>query len=58
VDRPHLLGAPNACKIAVDFALENSAMFGSLTLVGLSLGDYRFSEEKRRRIVEVFSVAR
>ncbi len=58
VNRAHLLGASIGGRIAVDFALEDPAMVSSLILVGPSLSGYRFSDEKRRRVAEIFSVAR
>jgi len=58
VERAHLLGASNGGRIAVDFALENLGMVSSLILVGPSLSGYRFSDEKRRRISDIFSAAR
>ena len=58
VYRAHLLGASNGGRIAVDFALEDPTMVSSLILVGPSLRGYHFSEEKLRRISEIFSAAR
>lgn len=57
-DEVYLLGMSNGGKVALEFALEHSETAAALVLVGPSLGGYRPSEEKQRRVSEVLSVAR
>lgn len=54
----HLIGASSGGGIAVDFALEYPESVRSLILVGPSLSGYRDSEEKQRRVADIFSAAR
>ena len=54
----YLLGISNGGKVALEFALEHPGMVAALMLVGPSLGGYRPSDEKQRRISEILSVAR
>ena len=56
-DEAHLLGISNGAKVALQFALEHPRMVAALVLVGPSLGGYRPSEEKQRRVSEILSVA-
>ncbi len=57
-ERAYLMGIPNGGKVALEFALEHPRMVAALVLVGPSLGGYRPSEEKQRRVSEILSVAR
>src|SRR5215217_7193101 len=57
-DKAYLLGISNGGKVALEFALEHPGMVAALVLVGPSLGGYRPSDEKQRRISEILSVAR
>ncbi len=57
-DEACLLGMSNGGKVALDLALEHPGMVAALVLVGPSLGGYRPSEEKQRRVSETLSVAR
>ena len=54
----YLLGMSNGGKVALDLALEHPGMVAALVLVGPSLGGYRTSEEKQRRVSDILSVAR
>lgn len=58
VGRAHLVGASNGGRISVDFALAYPGMVCSLVLVGSALSGYPMSEERRRSVSEIFSVAR
>jgi len=58
VGQAHLVGASSGGGIAVDFALKYAESVRSLVLIGPSLSGYRESEEKRRRVAEIFSAAR
>jgi pimeloyl-ACP methyl ester carboxylesterase len=58
INEAYLLGISNGGKVALEFALEHPGMVAALVLVGPSLGGYRPSEEKQRRISEFLSVAR
>jgi 3-oxoadipate enol-lactonase len=57
-DEAYLLGISNGGKVALEFSLEHPGMVAALVLVGSSLGGYRLSEEKQRRVSEILSVAR
>jgi 3-oxoadipate enol-lactonase len=57
-DEACLLGMSNGGKVALEFALERPQMVTALVLVGPSLGGYRPSEEKQRRLSEMLSIAR
>jgi pimeloyl-ACP methyl ester carboxylesterase len=57
-DQAYLLGMSNGGKVALELALEHPEMAAALVLVGPSLGGYRPSEEKQRRVSEILSVAR
>ena len=57
-DEAYLLGMSNGGKVALEFALEHPAMAAALVLVGPSLGGYRPSEEKQRRVSGILSAAR
>jgi 3-oxoadipate enol-lactonase len=57
-DEAYLLGISNGGKVALEFALDHPGMVAALVLVGPSLGGYRSSEEKQRRVSEILSVAR
>ena len=48
----------NGGKVALEFALEHPGMVAALVLVGPTLGGHHPSEEKRRRLSEILSVAR
>jgi 3-oxoadipate enol-lactonase len=56
-DKAYLLGISNGGKVALEFALEHPGMVAALVLVGPSLGGYRPSEEKQRRVSEILLVA-
>jgi pimeloyl-ACP methyl ester carboxylesterase len=56
-DEAYLLGISNGAKVALEFALEQPGMVAALVLVGPSLGGYRPSEEKQRRVSEILSIA-
>ena len=58
INEAYLLGISNGGKVALEFALEHPGMVAALVLVGPSLGGYRPSDEKQRRISEILSVAR
>ena len=58
IDEAYLLGISNGGKVALEFALEHPGMVAALVLVGPSLGGYRPSDEKQRRVSEILSVAR
>jgi 3-oxoadipate enol-lactonase len=58
VDDAYLLGMSNGGKVALEFALEHPGMVAALVLVGPTLGGHHPSEEKRRRLSEILSVAR
>ncbi|MDQ3284226.1 MAG: alpha/beta hydrolase [Actinomycetota bacterium] len=58
VKQAHLIGASSGGGIAVDFALKYPESVRSLVLAGPSLSGYRDSEEKQRRIADIFSAAR
>ena len=58
INEAYLLGISNGGKVALEFALEHPGMVAALMLVGPSLGGYRPSDEKQRRISEILSVAR
>jgi 3-oxoadipate enol-lactonase len=57
-DKAYLLGISNGGKVALEFALEHPGMVAALVLVGPSLGGYRPSEEKQRRVSEILLGAR
>jgi 3-oxoadipate enol-lactonase len=58
IDEPYLSGISNGGKVALGYALQYPGMVAALVLVGPSLGGYRPSEEKQRRVSEILSVAR
>ena len=58
INDAYLLGMSNGGKVALEFALEHPGMVAALVLVGPSLGGYRTSEEKQRRVSDILSVAR
>jgi 3-oxoadipate enol-lactonase len=58
INEAYLLGISNGAKVALEFTLEHPRMVASLVLVGPSLGGYRPSEEKQRRVSEILAVAR
>jgi len=58
INEAHLLGMSNGGKVALEFALEHPGLVTTLVLVGPNLAGYRPSEEKRRRVSEILSVAR
>ena len=58
IDEAYLLGISNGGKVALEFALEHPGMVAALVLVGPTLGGYRPSDENKRRVSEILSVAR
>jgi pimeloyl-ACP methyl ester carboxylesterase len=58
INKACLSGISNGGKVALEFALQFPGMVAAMVLVGSSLGGYRPSEEKQRRVSEILSVAR
>jgi 3-oxoadipate enol-lactonase len=57
INEAYFLGMSNGGKVALEFALEHPGKVAALVLVCPNLGGYRPSEEKQRRVSEIFSVA-
>ena len=53
-----MMGVSGGGKVALEFALEHPEIVAALVLVGPDLGGYRVSEEKQRRLSDLFAVAR
>lgn len=57
IDEASLVGVSNGGKVALEFALEHPEIVGTMVLVGPNLDGYRPSEEKKRRVASLLSVA-